>query len=131
MLATIISNSYNSFFYPIIGIRSANGVPDTSQPMCYQHIEAEQQNQHSSTIFQISVQFSDNSSQSQKSDYFQGTEQRTYTLLSGNNVLSRFCNYNYLETLVGDYVELGYIRSNNKYLDFCTFVRICIVSSGD
>jgi len=43
---------------PIISIRASYRVPDARKPMRNKHIEAEQQYQHGSTVFQIAVQLS-------------------------------------------------------------------------
>ena len=45
----------------VIGVRSTDRVPDAGQPMGHQHVEAEQQDQHSRSVLEIAIQLADHS----------------------------------------------------------------------
>lgn len=55
-------------------VASPYAVPDASKPMGHQHVEAQQKNQHGSSIFEISVQFPNDSTQSEQSHHFESTK---------------------------------------------------------
>lgn len=45
----------------VLGVRSADVIPDTGQPMGDNHVEANQQYQHHGSILDVSIDFSNNS----------------------------------------------------------------------
>lgn len=49
--------------------------------MCHQHVEAEQQDQHSRSVLQIAIQLAYHTTQAQQANHFEGTEQRSNAIL--------------------------------------------------
>ena len=60
-------------------------LPYASQPMGNQHVKAQEKNQHSCTIFQVSIQLSNHSSQPQEPDNLQGAEKAPNALKKKND----------------------------------------------
>ena len=53
----------------VVGVRPADRVPDAGQPVGHQHVEAEKQDQHGGSVFQVAVQLADHPAQSQQADH--------------------------------------------------------------
>lgn len=57
-----------------------DAVPDTGQPVCHQTKDAHKENQNSSTILQIVVQFASYAAQTQQTHHFKRAEKAAETL---------------------------------------------------
>ena len=58
----------------VVGVRTSYRVPNAGQPMGHQHVEAEQQDQHGCSVFQVAIQLADHATQSQQAHHFQRAE---------------------------------------------------------
>lgn len=64
----------------VVGVRPADGVPDAGQPVGHQHVEAQEQDQHSGSVLQVAVQLANHSAQPKQPHHFKSAEQATDSL---------------------------------------------------
>ena len=66
---------------PVFGVGAADVVPDTGEPVRDYHVEADQQDEHHRSVFDVAVDFAHDSAEPKQPNNFKGTKERADALL--------------------------------------------------